>query len=87
MKTGRNISSMKEATVQKLPEESYDMISVATIAEIAGAQPEEAQRWVEDPSFPRAVAHFSSGKLYDRRATERWLLERGHLGLEIPPAP
>jgi hypothetical protein len=73
--------------MQKLPEESYDMISVATIAEIAGVKPEEAQHWVQDPTFPRAVAHFSSGSLYDRKATAKWLLEHGHRGLEIPPAP
>jgi hypothetical protein len=47
----------------------------------------EAKRWTEDPSFPGPVGELSVGKYYDRLATKKWLLEHGHMGLEIPPAP
>lgn len=67
--------------------ETYSTISVATIATLAHVDLAEAQRWTEDPSFPRPVAELSVGKYYDRLATEKWLLERGHKGLEIPAAP
>jgi|WetSurMetagenome_2_1015567.scaffolds.fasta_scaffold818864_2 hypothetical protein len=71
----------------ELAEETYSMISVATIAEIGRVEPAVAQRWTEDPSFPNPVARSSTGYLYDRRATEKWLLEQGDIGLEIPAAP
>ncbi len=67
--------------------ETYSMISVATIAKIAHAEPSEAERWTRESSFPHPVARFSTGDLYDRKAVERWLLEHDHMGLEIPPAP
>jgi hypothetical protein len=67
--------------------ESYSEISAGTIAKMTGATPDEAERWTKEPSFPNPVARLSTGKLYDRRAVERWLLEHDKLGMEIPPAP
>lgn len=68
--------------------ESYDMISVETVAELAGVDKATAEEWTQsDPSFPRPLATLPTGNLYDRRAVEKWLLENGYRGIPIPPAP
>lgn len=67
--------------------ETYAMISVKTIADLAHSTPAEAEQWTQEPSFPEPVAHAPGGDLWDRRATEKWLIEHGHKGLEVPAAP
>jgi hypothetical protein len=68
-------------------EETYSMISVATVAEMGHVEPEVARRWTADPSFPKPLARLHTGDLYDRLEVEKWLVEHGYRGLEIPAAP
>ncbi len=68
--------------------ESYDMISIETIAKIAGVDGATAEGWADgDESFPRPLVRLSEGPLWDRKAVEKWLLEHGLRGVEPPPAP
>ena len=73
--------------MQRIVGETYSMISVATIAELGRSEPAEAEAWTQDPSFPQPIAKVPGGDLYDRMAVEKWLLENGQKGLEIPAAP
>ncbi len=63
------------------------MISVDTIAQLGHAEPSEAEQWTKDRSFPEPLVESANGNLYDRRAVEKWLIEHGHKGLEVPAAP
>jgi hypothetical protein len=66
----------------------YDMVSVATIADMAGVDTGIVQGWAQgEEDFPTPIAHLTTGNLYDRRAVEKWLLERGYRGVEPAPAP
>jgi hypothetical protein len=73
--------------MQQPIEETYSMISVATVAELGHAEPEEAEGWTQEDSFPEPIAELSTGNLYDRRAVLHWLIEHGHKGLEVAAAP